>query len=213
MNLISFHGKEEVKQKYVSRMKAHIEADELVRGEIGYNGKGCAVYCTLNRYDHACYQNELGLPEWLARLEDTLFEGMSLEKSKTFPLLFLQAINPGSKLDNVFHKFCIFVLEDSKKNVQKQFDYVIKAIDQVIDFHLKSILGFESESAAMSAAWSTESATMSAARSASRGAAMNAAWSAAWSAESAAMSAESAAWSAAYDLYADKLLELLKEVP
>ncbi|MDE2588758.1 MAG: hypothetical protein KGL95_03735, partial [Patescibacteria group bacterium] len=87
MNLIAFHGKEEIKNKYVSRMKAHIEADELIRGT-GWDGKrGCAVGCTLNRYDHACYQNELGLPEWLARLEDTLFEGMSKEKSKIFPLL------------------------------------------------------------------------------------------------------------------------------
>ena len=83
---ISYHGDQKIKEKYVNRMKDHIEKNELVRG-IGWNKQkntGCAVGCTLNKYNHACYQNELGLPEWLARLEDALFEGMSLKKSKTY---------------------------------------------------------------------------------------------------------------------------------
>jgi hypothetical protein len=261
-SLQAFHNKESEKQKYVSRMKSHIAADELIRGE-GWTGKkGCAVGCTLNRYNHKCYQDELGLPEWLARLEDTLFEGMSLEKSKTFPLEFLEAIPVGANLDKTFHKFCIYVLQDCKKNVELKYDYVIEAIDSVIGYHQKSIVGFESESAAWSAesaarsaesaesaarsaasaAWSAESAAWSAesAESAARSAesaesaawsAESAAWSArsarsawsaarsaaesarsaAWSAES-AESAELAAWSAVFDRYADKLLELFKEI-
>src|SRR5579863_9777997 len=91
--LQAYHGKKSVKQKYVKRMQNHIKADELIRGTGWDNesGKGCAIGCTLNRYDHHCYQNELGLPEWIAKLEDSLFEGMSKEKSKTFPLEFLKA--------------------------------------------------------------------------------------------------------------------------
>src|SRR5574338_1367865 len=138
--LLAYHGKESIKEKYVKRMQDHIKADELVHGYGWESGKGCAVGCTLNKYDHHCYQNELGLPEWLAQLEDILFENMSIEKSKTFPLLLLQAIPIGkSNWDETFHKFCIFVLEDSKKNVKIEFDSVISAIDKVIDYHLKSI--------------------------------------------------------------------------
>ena len=94
--LLAYFGKDSIKQKYVNRMKNHIKADELVRG-IGFEDcKGCAVGCTLDNYNHKSYETELGLPEWLARLEDTIFEGMSEEKSKQFPLLLLQSITPVS---------------------------------------------------------------------------------------------------------------------
>ena len=150
--LIAYHGDEKIKIKYVKRMQDHIKADELIRGTGWDNGKGCAVGCTLNRYDHSCYQNELGLPEWLARVEDALFENMSFEKSKTFPLEFLKAIPVGADMTQTYHKFQIFILEDCKKNVSKDFDYVIKAIDSVIDLHRKMASGLLSRSAAWSAA-------------------------------------------------------------
>ncbi len=192
ITLTAYHGSNKIKSKYVKRMKDHITNDELVHGVGFENGKGCAVGCTLNRYDHKCYQNELGLPEWLALLEDKLFEGMSLEKSKTFPLELLKAIPVGADLTKTFHKMNIFILELAKQNVTHEFDYVISAIDDVIDYHLKMASGFfQTESAAESAAWS-------------------AAW-AARSAESAARSAAWSAWSAAHDKMADKLIELLKE--
>jgi len=187
--LQAFHNKQEIKTKYLNRVKAHIEADELIHGVGWENGKGCAVGCTLNRYDHACYQNELGLPEWLARLEDILFENMSNAKSQRFPLELLQAIPIGADLTQVYHKFQIYLLEDCKKNITKDFDYVIKAVDQVIDLHLKMASGLLEDSAARSAAESAARSAWSAARSA---------WSAAWSAESAARSAARSAWSAAW---------------
>lgn len=37
----------------------------------------------------------MGIPEWLARLEDTLFEGMSKEKSRAWPEVFLKVIPLG----------------------------------------------------------------------------------------------------------------------
>jgi hypothetical protein len=214
LNLKAYHDDPQVKEKYVTRMKNHIKADELIHGE-GWDGKrGCAVGCTLDRYDHACYQNELGLPEWLARLEDTIFENMSKEKSKTFPLLLLEAIPVGVDLQKTFHKFQIFVLELAKKHVEKKYSSIIKIIDDVIDLHLKSANGMLIDDSAWSAARSAaESAARSAAESAARSAAESAAWSAAESAAwSAAESAAwSAAWSAAFDEMADKLIELLKE--
>ena len=152
--LKAFHNEKSIKLKYVKRMSDHIKADELIHGEGWKDGKGCAVGCTLNRYDHACYQNELGLPEWLARLEDSLFENMSIEKSKTFPLLMLQAIPIGVNLDKTYHKMQIYILELAKQNVKAEFDYVINAIDGVIDYHLKCASGFfKTRSAARSAAF------------------------------------------------------------
>ena len=120
IRLEAYHNKPEIKEKYVSRMKSHIDADELIHGEGWKDGKGCAVGCTLNKYNHACYQDELGLPEWLAQLEDKIFENMSLEKSKTFPLELLQSIPIGVSLDKTYHKFCKYILTDIVKDCNEE---------------------------------------------------------------------------------------------
>ena len=73
-NLIAFHGDPSIKAKYLARIAAHRAADQLVRGATGQNGKGCAVWCTLDKYEHAAYETELGIPRSLARIEDGLFE-------------------------------------------------------------------------------------------------------------------------------------------
>jgi hypothetical protein len=70
--MLSFHNDQAVKDKYVNRVIAHQKADNLIRGTGWNNGKGCAVGCTLESYDHSQYPIELGIPEWLAKLEDTL---------------------------------------------------------------------------------------------------------------------------------------------
>ena len=158
--LLAYFGKDSIKQKYVNRMKNHIKADELVRG-IGFEDcKGCAVGCTLDNYNHKSYETELGLPEWLARLEDTIFEGMSEEKSKQFPLLLLQSITPGANLDKTYHKFCKYVLTEFADDCGEE--PVRKAIEMVLSQHEKAIKGEiitipelgRLYSAAWSAAWS-----------------------------------------------------------
>jgi len=59
--MIAYHGKQQIKDKYLSRVKAHREADALTQGVAWENGKGCAVGCTLESYDHELYETELGL--------------------------------------------------------------------------------------------------------------------------------------------------------
>lgn len=105
--LLSFHGSQAVKDKYLARVKAHMAADHLVRGVGWQGGIGCAVGCTLEAYDHSRYPIELGLPEWLARLEDACFEGMPLENSRTWPLRFLQAIPVGVDTEPVRNRLAI----------------------------------------------------------------------------------------------------------
>ena len=225
----AFHNDKKIKQKYLKRVIAHQKADNLVRG-IGWekskdgNFRGCAVGCTLENYNHSQYPIELGIPEWLARLEDTLFEGMDKEKSKTWPEKFLKACNVGADLEKAKTPFLIFILEDNlnsmencvfdRKNnpeVVKALNGSIKAVKDMLVLHKKSKVTeaawSAARSAARSAAWSAESAE-SAVRSAWSA---ESAWSseAAWSARSAAESArsavrsaesaaESAAWSAAW---------------
>ena len=85
----AFNGKQEVKDKYVARVKAHAAADEIIKGSYWERGKGCAVGCTVHSNSHKAYEEELGIPMVLARLEDRIFEGMSNDKAMKFPLKFL----------------------------------------------------------------------------------------------------------------------------
>jgi hypothetical protein len=217
----AFHNDEKIKSKYLDRVVAHQKADNLIRGKGWENGRGCAVGCTLEEYDHAKYETELGIPAWVASLEDILFENMSEEKSRTWPEEFLKAVNVGADLEKTKTPFVIFLMQENLKSMDsvvfdsEKFPDVQKvlidskaAVNQMIEAWKYGDADKIKEAA--SAAWSAESAARAAeaasleAESAAwsaESAARSAAWSAARSAASAAWSAAeltaSAAWSAA----------------
>jgi hypothetical protein len=220
------------KEQFVNETKKHREMDNFMRGTYGRErGKACAVGCAiksinllkdldLNTDDHSIYETHLGVPEWLARLEDTLFENISENKHKDWPVKFAEAINEGSDLNEIKVAFIVYLMEQNLISIRScKYDEtanpdVKKAIDQTEAAILQMINAQESGDRDKITA--AESAAESAARSA-ESAAWSAAWSAARSAESAARSAESAAWSAArsaesaaFDSYAEKLLELIR---
>ena len=140
--LRAFHGDPAVKKKYLARVAAHRKADELVQGD-GWTGtKGCAVGCTLNAYDHSRYPIELGIPEWLARVEDKIFEGLSPAEAKKWPEAFLKAIKPGANLEKAKGPFLIFVLKSALKQFDhKQFPDVKKAVDGSIALWKRKDIG------------------------------------------------------------------------
>ena len=114
----AFHGDPAIKEKYLARVRAHRAADELVRGT-GWSEKGgrvraCAVGCTLDKYDHASYETELGIPIRLAFLEDRIFERLPTEDDwKPWPEAFLDAIPVGADLRAVWAKFSVWKLTEA----------------------------------------------------------------------------------------------------
>lgn len=197
--LQAFHGDPAVKAFYINRVRAHRLADNLIQGKTWEHGKGCAVGCTLEAYDHSRYPIELGIPEWLGRLQDRLFEGLPNSEAMMFPEVFYERIEPGAtQFETVKWKFSLFLLGENAARVSE-----LKISDQLRTEVINAIRGMEGlyvealetgifpESAAESAAWSAESAE---------------------SAESAAWSARSAAWLAAYVRYRDELFRLLSEM-
>ena len=206
--MLAYHNKPELKESVVAEMAAHRKADELVQG-YGYwkYGKGCAMGCLIKSGDHKEYETRFGIPEQLALLEDSIFEGLPKELAQKWPERFLESITTGADLTRVWSHFAYWMLIDPEYGQIKyagKDKAVIDAIIGVANLHKDVTEG--KRSAAESAAWS-------AARSAAWSAAESAAWSAAWSAaESAARSAaESAAESAAYIRMADKLIEIIEE--
>jgi hypothetical protein len=225
----SYHNDQALKQKYVNRMQAHIDADELIRG-IGYeNGRGCAIGGTLNKYEHEGFPKELGLPVWLAHLADFIFENLPDDKYSTFPLKLLQAIPIGVDVEPVRHRLAILrltPLAEANPSVREVIISIITLHQRALANNpptddewsaarsaaysaARSAADSAARSAAYSAAWSADSAAYRPAYSAAWSAAYSAAWSAAWSA---ARSADSAARSSAITKEAQNLILLLKEL-
>jgi hypothetical protein len=117
IKLISFHGKESIKDFYLNRLIAHSEADEIIQGTYWQDGRGCGAGCTVHSRSHESYESELGIPRILARLEDRIFEGLPNEKAKEFPIQFLDAIPVGVDLEPVWRKFMIWLLIDENEGV------------------------------------------------------------------------------------------------
>lgn len=177
------------KEEFVAEMRAHQEADRLMKGTYWKEdlNKGCAVGCAihsiakikhlqLNKSEHSNYETHLGIPEWLARVEDTIFEGLPDERSKSWPLEFSEAINSGADLDKIKAPFLVMVLKSTLSTFDHdQYPDVKNCIDGSIALWQRDDLYSDS--------WHKE-------------------------AEAAAM----AAWPAAkYEYFADELLKLIKE--
>jgi hypothetical protein len=49
MSMLTFHGKQELKNQRIAQVRAHRLADQIVHGQYWEDGKGCAVGCTIGR--------------------------------------------------------------------------------------------------------------------------------------------------------------------
>ena len=85
--MLSFHNDPKIKDKYLDRVRKN----------------GGAVGCTLEHKDSKRYPIELGLPVWLARLEEDIFNNLPVDKAKQWPLNFLKAIPIGVDVDAARH--------------------------------------------------------------------------------------------------------------
>ena len=189
----AFLNDTKVKEKYLSRVRAHASADEIIKGQYWEHGKGCAVGCTIHSSDHDKYEKLLGIPRWLAYLEDSIFEGLPNGEAKNFPEQFLSAINVGADLTPVYHKFMIWLLVDPLQGVLRFADERgAVAIKRVAELHQLEL-------------GPTEGRPDSSARDAARAAA----WAAAW--DAAGDAAGAAAGAAARISQRDALLRLLRE--
>ena len=225
-SLISFHGKQEVKDFYLARVATHHAADQIIQGKYWEHGKGCAVGCTIHGHDHSKYENELGIPRIIARLEDRIFEGIPNEEAKEFPLQFLQAIPVGKDLTPVWKKFLVWLLIDKTTgtiNHAKKIE-TKKAIKDVAELIEKSITenvtteqfaevrkAADAAAAAAYAAYAAAAAAYAAAAAdaADAAAADAAAYAAAYAAADAAADARKKARTKRYHGMRDKLIELL----
>jgi hypothetical protein len=195
MSLIAYHNDKAIKSAILKQLRAHAEADEIVKGQYWEDGKGCAVGCTIHGANHAEYESSFGIPQMLAHLEDCIFEGLPNVEAKKWPVRFMSAIEPGQDLSLVGWKFLHWLLTNEKVNPRINDPLVRDAVKQCADVLVPLTKG---EPVDKRAAKRAAHAAWSAADAAEDRVAGRAAWSAAWGAWSAAKSADCAAESMEY---------------
>ncbi len=140
--LVSFHGQQAIKDKYLGRVRAHQAADALVQG-YGYwkDGKGCTIHGS----NHAAYETELGIPRALAKIEDGLFESLPVTEARAWLARFLEVIPVGVNLRPVVDQFMLYLLADETDGVIRfaQQEDTKAAIQTVIDLYRRKIAGEE----------------------------------------------------------------------
>jgi hypothetical protein len=190
MTMLTYHGDHDLKAAVLAELAAHRVADEIIQGTYWRDGKGCAVGCLTHdpHGGHHLYESRWGIPEWLARLEDAVFEGLPLDAAKGWPERFMGAVPVGVEItDSVadglaVERLTVEVLPLAPSWPEPVRAEVVGAVEQVIDALGGDDLAARARSAG--AAWAAESAAWAAA------------WAARAAAESAAWAAESAAWAA-----------------
>jgi hypothetical protein len=141
-DIISFHGDEAIKQKYLMRVRKHRLANQIVKGVHRWkHEKGSAVGCTLHSYNYWAYEDELGIPNQLACIEDNLFRLLANDQAQLFPEQFLEAIQVGVDPYPAFWKFMLFVLLDAENGLMAISHH--EAIHQGADFYRRALEGDE----------------------------------------------------------------------
>jgi hypothetical protein len=182
------------KTELLEAAKAHFAADMLIKGtyadEDAANFKGCSVGCFIHSVYpkksatqihqlsnlHGIVAKHYGYPEWLALLQDAIFEGLPNGESAKWHVQLAEVL---SALPDEYdwlaalHRVHVALLRVSYTNA----DSAQEAVQTVIDLHERAGRGEDVSVEQWSAA---ESAAESAARSAARSAAESAAESAAY---------------------------------
>ena len=166
---------QEQKDKWISIMQEHQDADRLIQGRwLDENNRGCFFGCAMQTNSNPLEKaiEAMDLPSWLVYLAEKIFEGLPLDQAVLFPVQLLKAIPVYADLEPVRHKIAIKRLTPLIKD--SNGDEVNNAIKQVIEYHNNpcEVKRLTARSAAWSA-WSTELSE-----------------SAVWSIESAAWSTE-----------------------
>ncbi len=128
--MLSYQGSAELKARFCGHVARHQAEDRVLQGTYGVEQgaigwRGCAVGCSLRSLDeidgkplrvdyreHRELSNRLGIPLWLARLEDSIFEGLAPELALGWPARFAEALPVGRDLEMVWPRLALWMLGD-----------------------------------------------------------------------------------------------------
>jgi len=197
----AFFNDERIKEKLLNQLQSHYDSDEIIKGVYWKNGKGCAIGCAIHSNDHSLYEKLYNLPIWIAKVQDVIFEGLSNDKAKEWPLLFTKSVNVGSDLNQIKIPFLIFVAESTlDKFDHEKFPAVKKSIEKILSLLKNDYINYTTAAADAYVAAADAYAAADAAYAAAAADADADAYAAADAAYAASASASYAAASASADV-------------
>jgi len=161
--MVSFFGEHSLKHAVVERVKEHQRLDQIVQRIYWDGQKGCAIGCVLHSDDHMAFERQLGLPVFLAYLDEHIFESLPAEEARTWPLRFIEAVPVGVDLDLVFPRFLHWLLTDPDGMRSHANANTLRIIDTIADLYARRIDGVPFDQAA---AWAAAEAAAAATRAA-----------------------------------------------
>jgi hypothetical protein len=209
--MISFWGEDCLKKAVIARVKEHQRLDQIIQGTYWDGARGCAIGCVLHSGDHMAYETQLGLPVFLAYMDEHIFEQLPLEEAKGWPLRFIEAVPVGVDLDLIFPRFVHWLLSDPHGLREAADARTRRIMDDIATLYARRIQGIpfdqaragaaraSAEASAQASAWAAEASAQASAWAAwaSAGAARASALAARASAEAARASAEASAGASA----------------
>jgi len=225
--LLSFHADNLVKTKYLKI--ALDQKNQIIKGQEWTLNSWMRSEPTIYASEHVYYEKDLGIPDWLVRIKYHILEGLKVERSRTWPIEFLQATPVGANLNQLKDGIIIFSIQRVlQKFDQKKYFDVAKSIGSVIDiFNLSEDRKYE-----LNKTWDELNTLLmhhkDPSKAAVRAAMRTAQWACSstwgtfnawaewmvWAATRAASSAGStASGTLEYDLFANKIIELLSNCP
>lgn len=121
----AFKNTKVTKTQLIKSLKAHAEKDRIVSGTYWNGRSGCAVGCSIHDFapgsesSHKMYEPLFGIPEYIARLEDSIFERLPTDQQRRWPLRFAESIRVGADLSGVWDRFALWLLVDPEDGVIK----------------------------------------------------------------------------------------------
>ena len=225
--MISFFGNQCLRDAVVGRVREHQRLDQIAQRIYWDGSKGCAIGCVLHSGEHMAFEEQLGLPVFLAYMDEHIFESLPLVEAKAWPLRFIEAVPVGVDLELVFPRFMHWLLSDPEGMRQYANADTLPIIDSLTEMYERRIEGipFDTDRATSiaraadnAADRATDKATARAANATNAAAwATNAAarpvWAggrAAWAADAARAAGNAADRAASTNRQADYLIALLR---
>jgi hypothetical protein len=126
-NILSFNGKQKIKDKHIQRMDEHIQNNQLKQNATGIeNGIGCFIYCTLNVYNKKLLPKELGIPVNLGCLSENIYESLDPMDSVNFAKEYYHQISVGVDLSNISSIFIRKFADTILKSHRTLFDDMVE---------------------------------------------------------------------------------------
>jgi hypothetical protein len=213
--MISFWGEDCLKKAVIARVKEHQRLDQIIQGTYWDGARGCAIGCALHSGDHMAFETQLGLPVFIAYMDEHIFEQLPLQEAKLWPLRLIEALPVGVDLHLVFPRFMHWLLRDPHGMRESADARTRRIIDDLTLLYARRIHGLLFDQASAEASAEAARACAEAARGRTRACAQASAWASAWAAwasvQAARVSAEASAWAAQASVQAARVSAIRRQ--